>query len=369
MDLKKSASAGGREALGNGARNGAGNGARGGPPAPLSVGFVLLDRFTLNAFSPFIDALRLAADRGGRSRQIHCAWTIMGRNPVAASCGLKVVPDEPLGAPQRFHYIAVCGGNGYLDARPDPQLTSFLREADARGVKLIGVCTGTFEIARAGLMRGHRACVHWNVYDAFREQFPHLDAVPNQIFLDSGTRITCAGSAGVGDFALHLIARHCGPEKAQQAVRHMMLREVRPSTHPQAHFYSDLDGVRDHLVRRAVQLMEQALNEPLTSPQLAAALGVSLRQFERRFHAALGRPPSAYCRDLRLRYAAWLLEHTELPVGAIAGDCGFSDGAHFARLFRAQYACPPSAFRARLRATGGRTDRAQPPSPAAVAAQ
>ena len=58
----------------------------------LRVGLLLLDRFTLAAFGGFIDALRLAADDGGQSRQIHASWQIMtpGASKRSASCGLEV---------------------------------------------------------------------------------------------------------------------------------------------------------------------------------------------------------------------------------------------------------------------------------------
>lgn len=328
------------------------DGAREGPlpdAARLKVGFVLREKFTLNAFSSFIDALRLAADRGGRSRQLRCAWKVMGDGPVRASCGLLATPDEPLGEPGRFDYVAVCGGNGYLDNREDANLAAFLRDAVDAGIPLIGVCTGTFDIARAGLMHGYRACVHWNVYDAFRDQFPGIDAVPDQIFLDGGARITCAGSAGAADLALHLISRHCGSEPAQQVIRHMMLQEMRPATYPQAHFHSDLSGIGDDCVRRAAHLMEQSLNEPITTRQIARHVDVSLRQLERRFREQLDTTPGSYYRSLRLRYGAWLLRHTELSIGTIANDCGFSDGAHFSRHFRNTYGLPPSQLRAGLR--------------------
>lgn len=44
--------------------------------AHLAVGFVLMPSFTLLPFSAFIDALRLAADEGDKSRQVNCQWTI-----------------------------------------------------------------------------------------------------------------------------------------------------------------------------------------------------------------------------------------------------------------------------------------------------
>lgn len=317
--------------------------ARDGPK--LKVGFLLLDKFTLNAFSGFIDALRLAADIGGRSRQLHCAWTIMGQGPVQASCGLCVTPSEPLLDPARFDYLAVCGGNTFMETWQPPSLTAYLQGAEAAGVKMIGVCTGTFAIARAGLMDGYPACVHWNVHDAFREQFPDIEAVPDRIFIDAGKRVTCAGSAGAADLALHLIARHCGAEKAQRAIRHMMLQEVRPSTYPQAHFYSDLSGVKDARVRRAVHLMEQTLNEPLGIAALAAQVHTSARQLERGFKAALGVGPGHFYRNMRLRYGAFLLRHTDMSVAEIAADCGFCDASHFARDFRRLFAVTPHGYR------------------------
>lgn len=315
------------------------------PEAPsLSVAFLLLDQFTLTAFSGFIDALRLASDIGGRSRQLHCRWHIIGSETVVSSCGLRVTPDG-CELPAGLDYLAVCGGNGYRDPTMPDWLDDILHEADHRGLGLIGVCTGTFAIAQAGLIRGATACVHWNVHDEFRERFPELPAVSDRLFYDAGSRITCAGSTGSIDLALHLIARHCGPAKAQQAIRHMMHEEMRPPSAPQAHFYTDLRGVHDPRVRRAARYMEQTLNAPVALTQLAAAVHTSARQLERAFHEALGVSPTRYYRTLRLRYGAYLLRHTNRRVSDIAADCGFCDASHFGRGFHELYGSSPRQYR------------------------
>ena len=313
--------------------------------AHLRVGILLQDRFTLNAFAGFIDCLRLAGDKGGRSRQVDCSWRIMGEGSVIASCGMHVEPDTELCAPENFDYIAVCGGNSYLDAASGKDFLPYLRSAAASGVRLIGICTGSFLLARAGLMDGYRACVHWNVYDDFHREFPQIQAVADRLFLDSGNRVTCAGSSGATDLALHLVRRHCGPEKAAQAVRHMMLQEARPANHPQAHFYSELASIRDSRVRRAVHFMEQSLNERLSTAQVADHVNLSPRQFERVFHTAMGLSPLAYFRKMRLRYALWLLQHTEACMAEVAAEVGFADGSHFARSFRALYGTAPHQVR------------------------
>jgi transcriptional regulator GlxA family with amidase domain len=311
----------------------------------LRVGFILLEKFTLNAFSGFIDAVRLSADVGARSRQIMCGWEIMGPSSVTASCGLVAHPSSPLLDPAGFDYIAVCGGNGYLERTQPKWLDDYLQRADLAGVGLIGVCTGTFNIARAGLMQSYVACVHWNVFEAFRDEFPTIDALPDRIFVDAGKRITCAGSAGASDMALHLISRHCGHDKAQQSGRHMILPDIRPATYPQAHFYTDLEGVSDERVRRAVHLMEQSLNAPLPMPELAKRTGTSQRHLERCFRAARGQTPTGYFRNMRLRYGAWLLTHTRLSVTQIASDAGFADTAHFSREFKELFRTTPSRHR------------------------
>ena len=208
---------------------------------------MLLDQFTLAAFAGFVDALRLAGDHGGRSRQIHTSWRVMSWDgkPRCSSAGLTIdvaagLPDDP----EQFDYVAVCGGNDYINGRMPEPLRDWLRLAAERRVRLLGICTGTFALAQAGVVGPRTVCVHWNVLEAFRERFPQTRAVVDRLFIDEGDLISCAGSTAAIDLGLYLVARHCGRDKAQQAMRHMMLQGVRPARVPQAHFRSDLSASR-----------------------------------------------------------------------------------------------------------------------------
>lgn len=314
---------------------------------PLRVGFVLLDKFTLAAFGGLIDALRLAADDGGQSRQIHASWTIMtpGAKESVASCGLRVEGSRDLLDPGRFDYLAVCGGNGYVDARPVPHLNDYLRRAHAAGVRLLGICTGSFDIARAGLAEGRSVCVHWNVRDEFERQFPGVKTSIDRLFVDEGDLITCAGSTAAIDLGLYLVSRHCGRDRATQAVRHMMLTGIRSPSRPQASFRQELEGVSDPRVVKAVHFMEQQLDHPPTLPTLARYVGVSARQLERAFKAELGLTPMRFNRVMRLGYGRWMIDNKLENITQIALDCGFSDTAHFSREFRAHFGLSPSLYR------------------------
>ncbi len=313
----------------------------------LRVGFILLDQFTLAAFSGLIDALRLAADPGGRSRQVHAAWTVMseGGRAKKSSCGVSLTPNSEFLDPSEFDYIAVCGGNDYLNDRPPPALLDYLRRAAGQGVRLLGVCTGTFVIAKAGLVGDRRVCIHWNVLDAFVERFPNVNAAVEGLFIDEGDLITCAGSTAAIDLGLYLVARHCGRDKAQQAMRHMMLQDIRPAAMPQPHFYATLEGVTDVRIRQAVQFIEQRLDTPPHVPAVARYVGVSSRQLERMFHSELGMGPAAFQRRLRLEYGRWLLDNSSRKITDVAIDAGFSDSSHFAREFKTVFGSSPSGFR------------------------
>ena len=99
-------------------------------------------------------------------------------------------------------------------------------------------------------------------------------------------------------------------------------------------------------VSRALLLMEQNIAQPLPIATVAARLHVSARQLERLFRAELGAGPAVVYRDVRLRYAGWLLATTDRSVTAIAHEAGFADAAHLARHYRAAHGRSPSEGRA-----------------------
>ena len=312
----------------------------------LAVGFVLMPGFTLLPFSAFIDALRLAADEGDKSRQINCQWTVMGHNlkPIASSAGITVKPWELYRDPSEFDYVVVVGGLLQTTLNGSHHVVDYLRKADKAHIPIIGLCTGSFVMIRAGLMDQRRCCVSWFHYKDLTDRFGNITPVADRLFVDDGDRITCAGGAVAADLAAYIIERHLGQSWARKSLRILVMDNPRPANAPQPQPGASY-GVDNQWVVRALLLMEQNLSRPLRSDEIASRLSISKRQLERLFVQDTKESLQKFYRKIRLRYGLWLLKNTDRPITDIGQDCGFSDTAHFSRAFRDTFGRKPTDLR------------------------
>ncbi|CAM3070034.1 GlxA family transcriptional regulator [Paracoccus nototheniae] len=314
--------------------------------ARLSVGFILARHFTLCAFANFVDVLRLAADEGDRSRPILCNWTVLSESsdPVTSSCGISVQPKERFGDPARFDYIVVIGGLMEEEALLPPACHRFLHEAAAAGVPLVGVCTGAFLLHQAGLLQGYRCCVSWFHHADFLDRFEGLDPVTDQIFVVDRDRLTCSGGASSAHLAAYLVNKHVGPAQASKSLHIMIIDEALQADKPQPGITMDFK-TRDPMVLRALLMMQQNMEQPLTVADIARRIGHGKRQLERHFQAAVGTSPQAAFLDMRLSLAHHLIVTGNRPILQIALECGFCDSSHLSRMFRRRYGQTPQAVR------------------------
>src|SRR5256885_9398122 len=249
-----------------------------GTRVPLRVGIILAEHFTLSAFAVFIDHLRLAADEGDRSRRLHVQWSIMASRQasVPASCGVLIEPTSGFLPPESLDYVIVIGGVLHAGPQVDEATTRYLREVGATAVPLIGICTGSFILCRAGLMKGRRSCVSWYHYQDFLEAFPNYEVIADRLFLADGPRITCAGGAGTAALATHLIEQHLGRAVAQKASQVLLFDRPRSGSDSQPHPPLP-ETVAEPRVRRALLLMEQKLPRPLAVAPAPPELTLSAR--------------------------------------------------------------------------------------------
>lgn len=313
--------------------------------APV-IAVLPLPNFTMTSFALFVDVLRLSADEGDRSRPIRLKWSMVAPKlaPVKASNGMEIMPWEALGDPKRFDYIVVCGGLLRRRHDQDEEIETWLRRAADEGVIILGLCTGVFTLAQAGLLSDSKICVSWYHVHEFHDEFPDTHVVATELLVVDGERVTCAGGRGAADMAAWIVERHAGAPIARKALDILLIGSSRSGEKLQPRPPVG-DGVRNERVRQAILLMEERRDRPLAVPVLARAVGLSRRQLERLFVEETGKTPAAFSAHMRVQYADWLLSTSDRPMTDIALSCGYSDVAHFSRSYKTAFGVTPSVAR------------------------
>ena len=302
------------------------------------LGLLLTDGFALMSYASLIEPFRAANILAGRTLY---EWRHVSADgaPVRASNGATILADLRVGeAPDcDTLFVFAAGDPTRFDDRPT---FGWLRRLAREGVMIGGVSGGPYLLARAGLLDGHRASVHWEHAAAFEQAFPAVRLEPVLWVIDR-RRITCAGGSAGLDLAIEMIAREHGHALAGKVSEWFIRTAGRPAGAAQRASLRERYGVRNDRVANALAAMEAAIAEPLAQAQIAARAGVSERQLERLFRHHLGCSPRRMHMAIRLDEAARLLRGTGMSVVEVASACGFQSGSHFSRAFKARFGHSP----------------------------
>ncbi|MFN3722810.1 MAG: GlxA family transcriptional regulator [Paracoccaceae bacterium] len=300
--------------------------------------FVLLDRFTMLSFSCAIEPLRLANYVAGKPLY---SWLLAGEGGAQATCsnGATFKLDMGLEDVDRDDTILVCGGIDIQRATTKPVLNWLRREA-RRGNVIGGMCTGAHALAKAGLLDGKRATIHWENQDGFLEEFEQVK-LTKSVFVVDGNRLTTAGGISSIDLVLKIIAADHGQDLANTVADLLIYSTIRTDQDTQRLSIPTRIGVRHPKLSQVIQMMEGNIEDPLSPADLAEQVDMSTRQLERLFRRYLNRSPKRYYMELRLGKARNLLMQTDMSVINVALACGFASPSHFSKCYRSHYNTTP----------------------------
>ena len=303
---------------------------------PQKIDILLFDQFSNHCLANLVEPMRAA---NALAQIEHYEWRFLSMNggTVVSSSGMQIAPDGALEV----------GRGGHLCVMPSYGFRNYLGQDIARKIKaaanrydvVAGLDTGSWLLARAGLLDTRQATIHWDELTAFAETFPNVEARRERYIID-GDRITCSGAMAAFDLTLHLIEQTHGALLALEVAQLFM-------TQDSARTHRSLAGQKGHLTDAAISIMQANLEEPLLIGTIAKRLFCSQKTLEMRIKSDLNLPPKTVYKILRLTLARKLLLETTQSVSEVAGRCGYDNASAMTRAFKAQFSTTPRALRSR----------------------
>jgi transcriptional regulator GlxA family with amidase domain len=307
---------------------------------PLDIAVLVLPRASILEVASVLDPMRNANRHLGREG---FRWRVVSPDGAAVplTCGIELPAHGALGAAEGADVLIVVAGYNQSETATRP-LIAGLRRMSGRFRAIGAVDAGPWVLARAGLLDGHRATVHWEDLEDFATAHPRIDVVPDR-FVISRNRFTAGGAAPAADLMLHLIGARCGAALAGQVAASFQYETQSDGSRPQRP--GMLPMVHDPRLAGALALMNAHLEDPLPLAAIARAQDLGLRRMEQLFRAGLGQGPAAAYLDLRLQTARRMITDTRHSLREVALRCGFVDPTAFSRAFRRRFGIPPSRIR------------------------
>lgn len=283
--------------------------------------------------------------------------------PLRTTGGLELTAPYGLDALGRAGTVVVPAWRSISQPPPATALSA-LRRAHEEGARIIGLCTGAFVLAAAGLLDGRPATTHWMYAPTLAKRYPSVHVDPRELFVDDGDILTSAGTAAGIDLCLHVVRTDHGADAANALARRLVVPPRRSGGQERYLDRSLPEEIGGDPLAEVVAWALEHLHEQFDVETLAARAYMSRRTFDRRFRSLTGSAPLQWLITQRVLQAQRLLETSDYSVDEVAGRCGFRSPVALRGHFRRQLGSSPASYRAAFRArrpqeTAERSDRGE----------
>ncbi|MYT71461.1 MULTISPECIES: helix-turn-helix domain-containing protein [unclassified Streptomyces] len=281
-----------------------------------------------------------------RYRLLVCAGE---EGPLRTTGGLELTAPHGLEAISRAGTVVVPAWRSITSPPPEEALDA-IRRAHEEGARIVGLCTGAFVLAAAGLLDGRPATTHWMYAPTLAKRYPSVHVDPRELFVDDGDVLTSAGTAAGIDLCLHIVRTDHGNEAAGALARRLVVPPRRSGGQERYLDRSLPEEIGADPLAEVVAWALEHLHEQFDVETLAARAYMSRRTFDRRFRSLTGSAPLQWLITQRVLQAQRLLETSDYSVDEVAGRCGFRSPVALRGHFRRQLGSSPAAYRAAYRA-------------------
>ena len=318
------------------------------PPISRRIVFVLLEHFSMMAFTGAVDTIVTANLLSRTPLYRFQAYSLEG-GAVLSDLGINISVDGELKSldANDLDMLIVCGGYR-SDLTAHRPVLERLRALAWHTLTMGGLWNGSYLLAQAGLLDGYACTVHPDSRAGFEENFPRVKLLPMPFVIDRD-RISSAGANSALSMMLAVIRHQHGDDVVRGIEEILACDRVADDIPDRPMSILEGSATLPDALRAILKLMESNIEEPLSIEDLAHYAQVSRRQIDRLFHRHMKTTPSRYYLELRITRARRLLLQTNAPITTVAIACGFTGAPHFSRSYRDFFGVSPSQARSTQR--------------------
>jgi transcriptional regulator GlxA family with amidase domain len=295
----------------------------------INIGILLIPDYGMMAYANLIHVFN-AANLINSSFNFHYR-TIAADANTRSNEDILVNIDTVLPQQQVFDYLFIVASK---DAATYADQTSlhFIRQQAAIGCHIAGITSGTWLMAKAGLLEQQPATVHWMDLIALKETYPQVEVLKDR-YLVAEKLSTCAGGSATIDLAMKLIGRHLSDAQTM-AIAARLIHTSQNDAKVQADIMQLPQTSTDRRIRETIKLMNEHISQPLGMGEICLRLKVNQRTLEALFKRQLQITPKHCYLNIRLSQAKNLLRTRVLPITDIAFAVGFSTPSTFSTAYK-----------------------------------
>lgn len=211
--------------------------------------------------------------------------------------------------------------------------TDWLTAQYHKGAEIVCLCVGSFYLASTGLLDNRKCAVHWAAKNEFKEMFPNVKVIDDNIITDEKGIYTCGGGYSYLNLLLYIFEKHLDRGISILASKMFEIDIERKSQNPYMIFIGQKNH-GDELVLKAQEFIENNPTENYTVDKISENLNVGRRTFERRFKKCTGNSILEYIQRVKVEFAKKHLEAGRKTVNEIIYETGYNDIDAFRKVFK-----------------------------------
>lgn len=259
----------------------------------------------------------------------------------------QVIPEKSIDEIDKTNLVIISAIDGNLSdgIKKNVEFITWIKQQRIQhDAELASLCKGAFILAETGLLNGKTCSTHWTAHDEFIKRYPGVKLVPEKIISENNGIYSSGGAYSFLNFMLFIIEKFFGRETAIWCSK---ISEIELDRLEQSHFMI-FNGQKDHqdsAIKKAQLYIEDHFETRININQLAEQVGVSGRNFLRRFKKATANTPKDYIARVKVEAAKRKFESSVMNIQEVMLSVGYNYEKAFRNTFRKYSGLSPLEYR------------------------